>query len=44
MWCIGSLYTDLGIMFLMKPQNATCFQKIKNLMFICTKFVNIKIY
>ena len=33
-----------GIMFIMKPQNATCFQKIKNLMLICTKFSDIKIY
>ena len=44
MRCTSSLYASLDITFLMKPQNATCFQKNKNLMFICTKFFNIKIY
>ena len=31
-----------GIVFIMNPRNATYFQKIKNLMFIHTKFLTLK--
>ena len=29
MWCVESLYTPQGVMFLTNPWNETCFQKIK---------------